>query len=75
MDQYILGLSPSNLIKVIRKNKIHQKNGERERERERTQFFRQKNMDQIREMILNLYEIKQGEKKSKHKKVKMMKEM
>ena len=35
MDQYILGLSPSNLIKVIRKNKIHQKNGERERERER----------------------------------------
>ena len=48
---------------------------ERERERERTHFFRKKNMDQIREMILNLYEIKQGEKKSKHKKVKMMKEM
>ena len=35
MGQYILGLSPSNLIKVIRKKKIHQKNGERERERER----------------------------------------
>ena len=48
---------------------------ERDGERERTQFFRKKNMDQIREMILNLYKIKQGEKKSKHKKVKMIKKM
>ena len=42
MGQYILSLSPSNLIKVIRKNKIHQKNGERERERENSIFSLEK---------------------------------